>query len=75
MLNYIGQSGPIEGLTPASYLIATADGLDLILAAPPSLKMGPRAVLDSDVALGIGTGSASFRVKAVLLSRFFPPLC
>jgi hypothetical protein len=39
VLDYIGQSAPIEGLHPANYLVAQADGIDLIMHAPATMAL------------------------------------
>jgi hypothetical protein len=39
VLDYIGQSAPIEGLHPANYLVAQADGIDLIMHAPTTMSL------------------------------------
>jgi hypothetical protein len=44
LLSYIGQNAPIEGVSPASYLTANADGIDIIMHAPAGMSLGPRDV-------------------------------
>ena len=39
-LDYIGQNAPIDGVSPASYLTATADGIDTIMYAPAGMSLG-----------------------------------
>lgn len=42
VLDYIGQSARIEGLHPANYLVAQADGIDLIMHAPTTMAVSNR---------------------------------
>jgi hypothetical protein len=42
VLDYIGQSAPIENLDPADYLVAQADGIDVIMHAPTSMAVSSR---------------------------------
>jgi hypothetical protein len=44
VLDYIGQNAPIEGVSPASYLTATADGIETMMYAPPGMSFGARNV-------------------------------
>ncbi len=44
ILDYIGQNAPIDGVHPATYLIANADGIDMLMYAPTSMQVGPRTV-------------------------------
>ena len=40
VLDYIGQNAPIEGVSPASYLAANADGIETLMYAPAGMSLG-----------------------------------
>jgi hypothetical protein len=44
VLDYISQSAAMDGVHPATYLTANADGIDTIMHAPTAMNLGPRTV-------------------------------
>ena len=44
VLGYIGHSAAMDGVHPATYLTANADGIDTIMHAPTAMNLGPRTV-------------------------------
>jgi hypothetical protein len=51
VLDYIGQSAAMDGVHPATYLTANADGIDTIMHAPTAMNLDLRTVY-ADFALG-----------------------